>query len=236
MTPILRRRIFGAMLAVTMVFASVALASPAEEGEFLSLVNSARSAEGLAPLSVHNDLVAGARNHTSRMIARGEIFHSTSAELGAVTTGWQVLGENVGVGPNPSVLHTAFMNSSGHRANVLGDFNFVGIGAEHAPDGKLYVTFMFMKKPVSATTTTTLAPTTTAPATTTTLAPLPAPTPSPTTTVPSAPAPQPAPAPQAEPQPPSEPEPLPEETPAFDWSRVHIGPCLERHAGHYCII
>ncbi len=214
-----------------MVFASVALASPAEEGEFLSLLNSARSAEGLAPLSVHSDLVAGARNHTSRMIARGEIFHSTSAELGAVTSGWQVLGENVGVGPNPSVLHTAFMNSPGHRANVLGDFNFVGIGAERAPDGKLYVTFMFMKKAVASTTTTTIAPTTSTPATTTTVAPLPAPAPSPTTTVPAAPAPQ----PESQPQQQTVPEPE-EVVPAFDWSRVHIGPCLDRHVAHLCII
>ncbi|MDH3517640.1 MAG: CAP domain-containing protein, partial [Acidimicrobiia bacterium] len=120
MKPSTRGRIFGITLAIAMVVGSVAVASPADEGEFLTLLNSARSAQGLSPLTIHSDLVAGARTHTSAMVARGEIFHSTSAELGSVTTGWQVLGENVGVGPNPSVLHTAFMNSPGHRANVLG--------------------------------------------------------------------------------------------------------------------
>ncbi len=196
MNPSTRGRIFAAFLAILLVIGTAALASPAEEGEFLTLLNQARSAEGLAPLAVHNDLVAGARAHTSLMVARGEIFHSTSAELGGVTTGWQVLGENVGVGPNPSVLHTAFMNSPSHRANVLGDFNYVGIGAETAPDGKLYVTFMFMKKAVATTTTT--AP----PTTTTTAPPLPAPvTATTTTTLPPAPvavpsvAPAPAPVP-----------------------------------------
>ncbi len=226
-------------LAISMVIGSVAVASPADEGEFLTLLNNARSAQGLSPLSVHNDLVAGARLHTSAMVARGEIFHSTSSELGSVTTGWQVLGENVGVGPNPSVLHTAFMNSPGHRANVLGDFNFVGIGAERAPDGKLFVTFMFMKKPVASTTTTTTVP----PTTTTAPAPLPAP-PAPatttTTTVAQAPAPQPAPvaAPAPAPQPAPAPEPAAAEPSerAGDTEFHSVEMCIQawRH-WHICI-
>jgi hypothetical protein len=167
-----------ALLVGLLVFAgsaAIASASPSEESEFVSLINQSRSASGLAPLSVHNDLVIGARNHTAKMIPTGSIFHSTSAELSAVTTGWSVLGENVGKGPNPSVLHKAFMESPSHKANILGGFDRVGVGVGHDAEGRVYVTVIFMKSvaaPAPTTTTTTTppaAPTTT----TTTMAPAP---------------------------------------------------------------
>lgn len=149
----------------------MASASPSAEAEFVSFINQSRSAAGLAALSVHSDLVVGARNHTAKMIPTNSIFHSTSAELSAVTTGWVTLGENVGRGGNASVLHQAFMASPSHKANILGDFDKVGVGVGHDAEGRMYVTVMFMKsKVVAATTTTTTAPpttTTTAPPTTT---------------------------------------------------------------------
>ena len=168
------RRLLALMVGI-LVFAgttAVAAASPSEESEFVSLINQSRGAAGLGSLSVHNDLVLGARNHTAEMIAAGTIFHSTSSQLSSVTSGWSVLGENVGKGPNPSVLHRAFMESPSHKANVLGDYDRVGVGVGVDADGKLYVTVIFMKSAnAPATTTTTIAPattTTTTPATTTT--------------------------------------------------------------------
>ena len=35
-------------------------------------------------------------------------------------------------GQSPSSLHSAFMDSSGHKANILGDYNYVGIGTDSA--------------------------------------------------------------------------------------------------------
>lgn len=170
------RRVIALVLGL-LVFAgtsAVAWASPSEEGEFVSLINQSRTSAGLAPLSVHGDLVTGARNHTARMIPTGTIFHSTSEQLSSVTTGWLVLGENVGKGGSTSSLHSAFMASPSHKANILGDFDRVGVGVGHDDGGKLYVTVIFMKSKSAPTTTTTQAPTTTAPApttTTTTVAP-----------------------------------------------------------------
>jgi uncharacterized protein YkwD len=81
------------------------------------------------------------------MIAHGDILHSSSGELSAAAgTGWSRVGENVGRGQSPSSLHTAFMNSSAHAANVLGDYNYVGVGTDTDADGALYVTVVFMKK------------------------------------------------------------------------------------------
>ncbi|HEY6627863.1 MAG TPA: CAP domain-containing protein [Acidimicrobiia bacterium] len=135
-------------------------ADSGSEGEFLAKINASRANAGLAPLAGKGSLTSYARSHTAGMMDAGKIYHSTSAQLGAAGgTGWDRMGENVGRGQTPSSLHEAFMNSSGHRANILGDYNYVGIGTG-TKDGYLYVTVIFMKKGSSsapATTTTTAA-------------------------------------------------------------------------------
>ena len=96
------------------------------------------------------------------MIDADKIYHSTGDELKAAAgAGWSKLGENVGRGGTVDSLHKAFMASPGHKANILGDYNYAGIGTASS-DGVLYVTVVFMKKGGGPTTTTT------APATTTT--------------------------------------------------------------------
>jgi hypothetical protein len=108
------------------------------------------------------------------MMDANQIYHSTSGELKtAAGSGWSQLGENVGRGGTVSSLHQAFMNSPGHRANILGEYNYVGIGTG-TKEGVLYVTVVFMQKGATSATTTTTAPqtttTTAAPQTTTTKA------------------------------------------------------------------
>ncbi len=161
-----------AIVLVALVVMTVGMALPAQagaEGDFVSKINASRSAAGLPPVSVHSDLVPDARNHSAEMMAAGRIYHTSN--LGGVASGWEALAENVGAGPSVDSLHSAFMNSSGHRANILGDYNYVGVGV--ASDGEvLWVTVIFMRKgappETTTTTTTTVAPATT---TTTTVAP-----------------------------------------------------------------
>ena len=183
------------------VFASTALgvaatADSGTESEFVSLINSTRASNGLGSLQVDGGLQSHARNHTQDMIAAGDIYHSSSGELSAAAgSGWSQVGENVGRGQSPSSLHQAFMDSSGHAANILGDYNYVGVGTDTSSDGRLYVTVVFMKMGETAPPTTeapapppdspdttappsdeggepaTPAPTTTTPSTTTTSAP-----------------------------------------------------------------
>lgn len=153
---------------VGVVGASAGADSGSEQG-FLSAINSTRASNGLGSLKMDAGLQSHARKHTSDMISAGNIYHSTSGELQAAAgSGWSKLGENVGRGGTVSSLHQAFMNSSGHRANILGDYNYVGIGTDTS-DGVLYVTVVFMKKgSTSSTTTTTTSATTTTSTTTTT--------------------------------------------------------------------
>ncbi|MFV9672871.1 MAG: CAP domain-containing protein [Acidimicrobiia bacterium] len=186
------------IIVVALVVMTVGLALPAQagtEGAFLSKINASRAAAGLAPVSVHSDLVPDARAHSAEMMAAGEIYHTSP--LSAVASGWEALAENVGAGPSVDSLHAAFMASSGHRRNILGDYNYVGIGVSQSDSGQLWVTVIFMRKgapapaPATTTTTTTAAPppTTVAPIPDPAPAPASAPAPAPMTTTTVAPAP-----------------------------------------------
>ena len=150
---------------VSTVLAVAATADSGTESEFVSLINSTRANNGLGSLQVDGGLQSHARNHTQAMIDNGGIFHSSSGELSAAAgSGWSRVGENVGKGQSPSSLHQAFMNSSGHAANILGDYNYVGVGTGTGSDGALYVTVVFMKKGETAPPTTEAPPDTEAPA------------------------------------------------------------------------
>jgi hypothetical protein len=147
------------LVVVSVGLGVAAAADPGSESEFVSLINSTRANNGLGSLQVDGGLQSHARNHTQAMIAAGDIFHSSSAELSAAAgTGWSKVGENVGRGGSPGSLHTAFMNSSGHAANILGDYNYVGVGTGSAADGTLFVTVVFMKKGETAPPTTAAPP------------------------------------------------------------------------------
>ena len=177
-----------AIVLVALVVMTVGMAVPAHagaEGDFLSKINASRSAAGLPSVSMHSDLVPAARNHSTEMMAAGQIYHTSN--LAGVASGWEALAENVGAGPSVDSLHSAFMNSSGHRANILGDYNYVGVGV--ASDGDvLWVTVIFMRKGAAPEATTTTTTTTAAPATTSTTTTVTAPATT-TTTNPPAPGP-----------------------------------------------
>lgn len=171
-----RTRWLALTLVVVLTTVGVGLTAGAgsgDENSMLSAINSTRSSAGLGSLKMDGGLQAHARQHTADMIAAGDIYHSSSGELkSAAGSGWSKLGENVGRGGSVSSLHKAFLDSASHKANIYGDYNYVGIGAASS-EGVLYVTVVFMKK--GETTTTTTAP----PATTTSTA---ASTATPTTT------------------------------------------------------
>lgn len=155
-------------LLVVVALATIGLGAAAgadsgSEQSFLSAINSTRSSSGLGSLTMDGGLQSHARRHTADMISKGDLFHSSSGALeSAAGSGWSKLGENVGRGGSVSSLHQAFLDSSSHRANILGDYTHAGVGTDTS-DGVLYVTVVFMKKGETTpeTTTTTEAPTTT---------------------------------------------------------------------------
>lgn len=130
-----------------MVALAYTIDEPAGRG-FLRLLNDERAAQGLAPLTTYWDLEDDAHAQTERMIDAGQIYHNPDLAQ-VVGPVWSRLGENVGVGGTVETLHRAFMNSPGHKANVLGDYTHVGIGAQRDDDQKLWVTLVFMKATVA---------------------------------------------------------------------------------------
>ena len=133
------------LLGLVAPFSAPASAAAADaEGEFLQLVNSERAAAGLGSLSVRPELVGVARDWTAGMIGAGALSHNSS--LGDVMpSDWVRFGENVGYGSTVGKVHSAFMNSTGHRANILGDYNQVAIGSERDGNGQVWVTVVFLK-------------------------------------------------------------------------------------------
>lgn len=113
------------------------------ERGFARKMNKARVNNGLGKLSLDPELSKVARVHTNEMIRKNELHHTSSSDLRERVTQWVILGENVGVGGSVKSLHKAFMNSPGHRDNILHlAYKHVGVGVRVA-DGRMWVTVIF---------------------------------------------------------------------------------------------
>ena len=157
------RRVRGlfVLMAMTVMFCLVAedfaLADPiTDEGRFVEIVNAHRPNVGLAPLTVDAALVASARSHSQRMASSGTIFHNQNLPNEFAGQNWAALGENVGTGGSVETIMDALMNSPAHRANILGDYDRIGVGIVMV-GATYYVTQVFWKTssgPATATVTT----------------------------------------------------------------------------------
>ena len=113
------------------------------ETKFARKANAARGRIGLPKMKMDPELSKVARKHTQEMIKANDLFHSTSTQLRNRVTNWTLLGENVGVGGSVDSLHTAFMNSPAHAANILnGTYKYHGVGVAKA-NGRMWVTVIF---------------------------------------------------------------------------------------------
>ena len=123
--------------------------SPAMASEMLKLMNAERARQGLAALVLDSRLSNGAYLKSKDM-GINQYFSHTSPTYGSPFQMMKSLGityraaaENIARNRTVSAAHTAFMNSPGHRDNVLDDsYRKVGLGFYQ--QGKdLYVTQWF---------------------------------------------------------------------------------------------
>lgn len=110
------------------------------ETSFVSLINSHRTANGLAALTRNSSLDAEARAWSQQMAANGGLSHSN---LSRFLPPWSSVGENVGVGGSVSSIFGGLTASSGHNANMLGDFTHIGVGVWVDGSGTLWTTHVF---------------------------------------------------------------------------------------------
>jgi uncharacterized protein YkwD len=113
----------------------------------LELTNAQRLTAGLAPLTLSAQLNDAAQTY-SGVLAAGTCFEHTCGavpnfadRLGrAGYTGWADIAENIAAGyPTPEAVVAGWMNSPGHRANILSPkFSEIGVGVA---SGRTYGTY-----------------------------------------------------------------------------------------------
>jgi uncharacterized protein YkwD len=112
----------------------------------LTLVNEARRSNGMGALSLDGALQRKAQDWSVHMASTGKLVHS---DLRAgLPAGWCSAGENIAYAHGDAdQIHRMWMNSSGHRANILNSqFTHIGIGAHRDSQGRLWMTQVFIKR------------------------------------------------------------------------------------------
>jgi uncharacterized protein YkwD len=193
--------------------------SSASEKSLVALTNRSRAAAGLKALKVDSTLTSVARWRSKDMISRDYFSHDIPGygkvfkKLDAKGFCYKVAGENIGWNTYPddeatATIHEMFMDSSGHRANILGkSWDVIGVGAYKGSDGKKMWTVLFADKCGSTAPKPTAKPT---PKPTSKPKPKPTSKPKPKPTERATPKPKPKPTPEPTPEPTSTPTPTPE--------------------------
>lgn len=134
----------SATLVATLAVATPAPAQATPRKALLKATNNARVIRGLPRLKLNFSLSKTALRHTLDMAALDDLFHSDDVSQLLKPYRWWTWGENVGYTTMTARrLHRAFMDSPGHRANVLNrSFRRVGIGAARV-GGTLWATLIF---------------------------------------------------------------------------------------------
>jgi uncharacterized protein YkwD len=106
--------------------------------------NRERAEKGLPQLQWNEGLAAAARKHAALMLNEGDLSHQFEGEpplanrVSELGVRFTRVGENVAFGPEPASIHAGWMESPGHRANILGaNFNALGVGVLEG-GGRLY--------------------------------------------------------------------------------------------------
>ncbi|MER5931931.1 sigma-70 family RNA polymerase sigma factor [Streptomyces sp. NPDC002054] len=121
-------------------------APPAPQGtaaQVVALVNKERAAAGCGPLKDDPQLRAAAQGHSDDMADRDFFSHTApgGSDPGDRTTAagyrWSTYGENIAKGQQtPEQVMDSWMNSSGHRANILNcSFKDIGVGIRKGSGG-----------------------------------------------------------------------------------------------------
>jgi hypothetical protein len=125
-----------------------ALAASADVSAQQTLINQDRAGTGLAALSWSSCLAAVAVQNAERIMTQGYLSHTNGPTLNlACGQGATQGGENIAYissGINDPQANTMFMNSPGHKANILGPYQYVATAWAVAPNGYAYIAEEFL--------------------------------------------------------------------------------------------
>lgn len=101
----------------------------------LIAVNAERAAVGRPPLCANKKLQTAAQRHSDDMANNNFMSHTgsngstMSNRISAQAFGWSAIAENVAAGQvDVAAVVKSWMASDGHRANILGDYKYFGMG------------------------------------------------------------------------------------------------------------
>jgi uncharacterized protein YkwD len=150
------RRLASTVATLTLLVAAGAATAPAQAqssaGRYaqqaFTATNANRTQHGLKELKASDCLRRAAVRQAKAMAQQERIFHQ---DVGAMLRRCKLstAGENVAYGyaSGKSVVNDGWMNSEGHRANILNpSFRLMGIGARQGHDGQWYVSQVFGRK------------------------------------------------------------------------------------------
>ena len=118
-----------------------------DEQEVFDLINEQRVNNGLTALKVDSEVQRVAKIKAQDMVSSNYFSHNSPTYgspfdmLNSFKISYKSAAENIaGNSSNPAAVN-AWMNSAGHKANILnGSYNYTGIGVVNSPTyGKVYV-------------------------------------------------------------------------------------------------
>ncbi len=130
---------------------SIPEADKSFELQVLDLINEERTSRGLSALKYSEELSKVARAHSADMANRGYFSHNTPEGLTPFNRiknagiSYKTAGENIAAGQKtPEAVVEAWMNSDGHRANILNaSYTETGIGLKYGGSYGIYWTQLF---------------------------------------------------------------------------------------------
>lgn len=126
---------------------STTTAMTTDEKEVFDLINNQRTQNGLSALKLDTETLRVARIKAQDMVDNNYFSHNSPTYgspfqmLNSFKISYKTAGENIAGNSSNSSAVTAWMNSSGHKANILNSsFNYTGIGVvKSSRYGKVYV-------------------------------------------------------------------------------------------------
>src|SRR6266446_10034492 len=140
-------RNFNVLLAVAFFcffspIANAQLQTNDSERQLFESLNRERIAQSLSALQWDNALFKAARRHALLMLNLNRLEHQLPSEsnlegrLAEAGARFGAIAENIAIGPNPRIIHAGWMDSPGHRKNILDPrLTSVGIAAVRGPGG-----------------------------------------------------------------------------------------------------
>ncbi|MBD8498716.1 CAP domain-containing protein [Paenibacillus arenosi] len=120
------------------------------ERQLLDLANASRAQMGKKPFKADTEIASTARKHSQDMSKRSFFDHdnpdgkSPFDRMDDDNISYSSAAENIAAGQTSAIIaHEGWLNSSGHRKNILGDFARLGVGVAFGGEMEVYYTQNF---------------------------------------------------------------------------------------------